>query len=261
MITLFGLIELTDGAVWWLSGLTLLLLLFLWIRLVVIKPAGITIPPSWLYVPLAIVTVVAIWLASTIHILFLTWSLLWAAWFGLAWFMLGAERASRYAAWIGGPLLFWAILVATLPVPEPLYTDLSTLPVWGQFFLAAGLLLPLVCWPILGWIRVVSELPRQTAVFLLLWPAIAALIPLGRILIGDGLQLTLLLLLLLLVGLGVGIPWLWSRLALADRLPLTQFKQAAQHLYAAIQDALRLLEGEAGLLWLVGLLVLALLFN
>jgi hypothetical protein len=110
-----------------------------------------------------------------------------------------------------------------------------------------------------------AGLPRLTALLLLLWPAVAAGGLLGRWLWAIGTS-SLWLGVLLLGGLFVGLRVAQAKQLLAGlNLPLTSLRAIltgwGHKLSQAFYDALLLLEGEAGLLWLLGLLVLALLFN
>jgi hypothetical protein len=266
MVALFGLVAPVDGAVWLFSGLVLLLLLALWLRTVAASqiPAA-AFPARWLYLPLALLTLLAVLLAAALPALLLAWSLLLLSWTAVALAALGPAYTWRASGWLWSPLGAWGVAVAAAPLPEPLYAQASTLPLMVQLILAVGLLLPLVCWPLWGWRLLTTTLSRQTAVLLLVWPALAAAGLLGRFLLAVGLNFSLLLPVILLAGLCIGLPWLWPRLNAAALARLAQLGAAGsrqgRRLYQAVYDALLLLEGEAGLLWLLGLLVLALLFN
>jgi hypothetical protein len=216
---------------------------------------------SWLHLPLAAATLLAVLLATTLFTLLLAWSLLLLAWSAVALPTLGPAQTWGSSRWLWAAPALWGVAAAAAPLPDPLYSQVPTLPFHLQVIMAAGLLLPLVCWPSGSRKQVTAAAPRRTAVLLLIWPALAAVAVLGRFVVAGGLNLPLLLALVLLAALLLA----WPRLAAAQRLPLGQLRatltRLSRSLYRALQDALLLLEGEVGLLWLLGLLALALLFN
>jgi hypothetical protein len=267
LFTLFGLLSPAAGSVWWLSILALFLLLLVWLRLAIPSAAGPirSLPVIWLYWPLAGVTLLASLLAATWPALFLTWSLLLLAWMTVSLMTLGPGRTWRFSGWLWMPLGFWAVVVSVTPSSVLPYGSAPALPFSIQLLVGVGLLLPCVCWPLWGWRPVMAGLPRLTALLLLLWPAVAAGGLLGRWLWAIGTS-SLWLGVLLLGGLFVGLRVAQAKQLLAGlNLPLTSLRAIltgwGHKLSQAFYDALLLLEGEAGLLWLLGLLVLALLFN
>jgi hypothetical protein len=265
IMALFGLVAPADGVIWFLSGLVLLLLLAFWLRTVAANRLPAAFPVKWLHLPLALFTLLVVLLAATLTALTLAWSLLLLSWTAVALTALGPAYTWRTSGWLWAPLGTWGVVIAAVPVPEPLYAQASTLPLMAQLILAVGLLLPLVCWPLWGWRVLTTSLSQQTAVLLLVWPALAAAAILSRFFLAVGLNLPLLLPVILLAGLFIGLPWFWPRLNAVASARLAQLRATGsrhgRRLYRAVYDALLLLEGEAGLLWLLGLLVLALLFN
>ncbi|MFO7537570.1 MAG: hypothetical protein R6X32_05870 [Chloroflexota bacterium] len=276
-INFFGLLQPPAGAVWLFTALTLLLLLLLWLQTVPAAASRLpaALPAFWLYLALALITLLAVWVAATLPALLLTWSLLLLAWTAVSLSsFLDADQGQalpgpqfiwRSSGWLWGPLACWGAAAAVVPLPEPLYAPTPTLPVALQIIMALGLLLPLVCWPLWGRRSLLGAWPRPTAVLLLVWPAVAAAGVLARFVLADGVNWPLLGLLLGLAALLIGLTLLWPRLAPAGRLPLPQLRvtlpRLGRRLYGALYDALLLLEGEVGLLWLLALLVLALMFN
>ncbi len=220
-------------------------------------------PASWLPVLLTVASLLAVILANTLPALLVGWSLLLLFWMLVARAALGPALAWQHSGWLWGPLALWAVAAAAGPVPEPVYAQTPTLPVINQFIMAVGLLLPLVCWPLWGRPQLWAAAPRPLAWLLLVWPALAAAIVLGRFLLAAGVTVSLLLALLATAVLLGGVPLLWRWLSITDRLPLAtigdRLTALYRALYQAVRDALLLLEGEVGLLWLLGLLVLALL--
>ena len=268
-IRLFGLAELAGSITGLFSGLALLLLLLIGWQLTAgpekASPLA-QLPPIGLPLLLALLTLLATLLATTLPALLLGWSLLLVGWTAVAYrYLPETDQVWRHNSWLWGPLAFWGIAAASAPLPDPLYTQIATLPLAGQLILAAGLLLPLVCLPFYGRTVLLASAPRPLALLLLAWPALAAAGVMGRLLWGGGLALSLLPLLILGAILLIGLPLAASKLTAVGRLPLRSFYAMLQHLgrtlYQAVRDALLLLEGEVGLLWLLGLLVLALLFT
>lgn len=264
----FGLGEPFTGTTWLLVGLTLLLLLVYWLRTAVWsgfanRLAGL--PAFWLRLPLAAVTLLAVLLAPSLPLLLFTWSLLLLAWAVVALPLPGLDQAERGFVWLWGPPAAWAVTAAAFPLPNPLYDQINSIPATGQLVMALGLLLPLVCWPLWGRSLLWFEESRETAVLILLWPTLAAAGLLGRLLLATGPDWSLVWPLLLLAALPIGSSLLWPRLAPPIRARFEQgrafIERQGRALYRAVADALLLLEGEAGLLWLLGLLVLALLFT
>lgn len=268
-IRLFGLAELAGSITGLFSSIALVLLLLTGWQLAV-GPEKATplaqLPPIGLPLLLTITTLLAVLLATTLPALFLGWSLLLVGWTAVAYRHLPAtDYVWRHSSWLWGPLFFWAILAASTPISDPLYVHIATLTPTDQMIMAAGLLLPLVCLPFYGRTVLLASVPRSLALLLLTWPALAAAGVMGRLLWAGGLTLSLLPLLLLGAILLIGLPIVTSRVVAAGRLPLPSFYDKLQRLgrslYQAVRDALLLLEGEVGLLWLLGLLVLALLFT
>jgi hypothetical protein len=267
-ITPFGLGEPFPGTTWLLVSLTLLLLLVYWLRTAVWfgfanRLAGL--PAFWLRLLLAAVTLLAVLTAPSLPLLLFTWSLLLLAWAAVALPLPDLVQTKRGFVWLWGPLAAWTVTAAAFPLPNSLYDQINSIPTAGHLIMALGLLLPLVCWPLWGRSLLWVEDSRETAVLILLWPTLAAAGLLGRLLLATGPDWSLLWPLLLLAALPIGLTLLWPRLAPPVRARYGQgrafIERQGRALYRAVADALLLLEGEAGLLWLLGLLVLALLFT
>jgi hypothetical protein len=265
----FGLLAAIDGSLLLLSGLVFLLLVAVWLRTSTTflqRVPALGLPPLWLHLPLAGLTLLAVLLAATVPALLLSWSLLILAWTAVGLTTLGLGQAWRAGVWLWGPVGWAGIVAATMPLPDSLYAQAGSLPFSIQLMLGLGLLFPCISWSFWDRHRL-AEWPRPTAWLLLAWPALAGGLLLLRWLLAAG-SLPLLLVLLLLSGLLLGIGLGRPRQLLAGRgwdLPLRSLRARlagwGHSLHRATYEALLLLEGEAGLLWLLGLFILLLLLG
>jgi hypothetical protein len=268
--TLFGLLEPTESAIWLLTALALLWLCVIWLRAANRLWPTLPLATIWLYLPLAAVTTLALFLATTLPAILLSWSVLLLTWTAVALRLLDPDLIWG-SGWLWPllwpPLAALGVMTAVMPMPDPFYAEAHNLAFSIQILVGIGLLLPCVCWPLWGWQPLTDRLSRPMALLLLLWPALAAAVPFVRWVWAAGnLWLTLLLILLSILFVGSQSDRLKQILARQNiGLPLTSLRAIltswGRKLSQSFYDALLLLEGEAGLLWLLGLLVLALLFN